>query len=202
MEVKEIFKFFNKYKFSILLYAIIGAILGVIIYMFAPTSYIATGSVFVGRNIQPSSQDFFTYEGYYSQQAALSYAESLMGLIRSNDIYSRVLNETNKEINAYNLLRLNKKVRVKKAGPQIITITVKENASKDAVTTWKSLTKNTIEATKTLNENVDNSLTVNLISQEPIVMKVYTSILLNTAAGILLGLFSSVTIFSFKEYLQ
>ena len=201
MELKDIIKFFKKYKIKISLNTLLLAILGAISYFLIPTTYISAGSLFVGREIQPLSDEFFTYEGFYSQQAASSYTNSIVGLIESEDIGAKVLTETGTQVNNTNLRKYFRKVRVKRIGPQVITILVKDKSAHQAQQIWHSISNNITLTASKLNAANDNALDVQKVSETPIVTETYKSIWINTAAGIILGFLGSIVIFSLKEYL-
>ena len=67
MEFRELIKAVKKEKKTIIGLALVGLFLGAIAY-FVPPKYTTTGSLLVGRRIDPSSK-FFTYEGNYKKEA-------------------------------------------------------------------------------------------------------------------------------------
>ena len=115
MELKKITKTIEKNKFFLITASFIGLILGIIFY-FLPSKYISSGSFYVSKKTD-NSLEFFTYEGYYAQQSAITYADSVVNLAKSVDIKKDVLEKMNQPINEKNLRELNKSIKIKKAGP-------------------------------------------------------------------------------------
>lgn len=198
MELKLLFKVIKKYSKTMYICAIIGALLGIIAY-FIPSKYISTGSFYIKRSAD-ANISFFTYEGYYSQQTALSYTNTVVGLLESVDIQSKALSKLNIPINEVSLRRYAKYIKVKKSGPQLVTLTVKGNSFADSKNLWGAVADELVVANQQLNVNGDNKLNVSKISLQPVVKKEYRSLWLHIPAGILLALGAGIFSISLKEY--
>jgi len=198
MEVKEIFKIINKHRKAIYTYAILGAMIGVLIY-FLPSKYISTGSFYIKRATDVN-KDFFTYEGYYGQQTTLSYTNTVVGLLESVDLQSKALSTLNIPIDEISLRKYAKYIKVKKSGPQLVTLTVKGKTFIDSKSMWEAVADELLAVNQQLNINGDGSLNVSKVSAQPVVKKEYKSLWLNIPAGILLALGAGIFIISLKEY--
>jgi len=86
---KKIIKTIEKNRLLLITATFIGLVLGIIFY-FLPSKYISSGSFYVSKKTD-KSLDFFTYEGYYAQQSAITYADSVITLAKSVDIKKDVL---------------------------------------------------------------------------------------------------------------
>ncbi|MBW6441327.1 hypothetical protein K0B04_00235 [Patescibacteria group bacterium] len=200
MELKEIFKKINRYRITLILFAVLGLVAGVIFYVL-PTNYYSSGSFFVKRKIDPSN-DFFAYEGYYAQQSALSYTNSLTALAESPDVKKELLENMGEEVNNQNIRKINNAVKVKKTGPQMILITVKGKDYEISRDIWKKLANTLVQKSTEINKNGDENLSVSLVSQEPLVKEGYKNIYIFTLAGILLATSLGILVISVKEYFR
>lgn len=200
MEIKDIYKKLTKHKTNLLLSLLTGALLGIIFY-FLPSKYVASGSFFVNRKTSAES-DFFTYEGYYGQQTALSYTNSILSLMESIDIKRMVLESNKMPLNSKNMNVLNRIISVKKTGPQVISLVVKGKTYEEAKRLWNSVSNVTMAATYEINRNGDENLSISPVSPQPLVGLPYKSVYLYGIVGTL----ASFTVASFficlKEYFK
>ncbi len=200
MELKEIIKFFKDGWKIVLASTIIAGLLGVAVYFLLPAKYYATGSLFVRRSIYPYSENHFTYEGYYGQQAAMSYANSVIALIESEDIRAIALQNLKVEVNETTLRKYDKKIRTVKAGPQLVGLVVKEKSEEDAKNLWNAMADSTIGIMNGISRQNDPFVGVLKISSEPIVKESYRNLVLDILVGAGLGLLISTGLLVTKNY--
>ena len=200
MEIKDIYKKLIKYRFSLGLCLVGGALLGIIFY-FMPSKYVAVGSFFVNRKISPENS-FFTYEGYYGQQTALTYTNSVLSLMGSIDIRKMVLESNKIPPTSKNMNILNRAIRVTKTGPQVILLTVKANTYEDAKRLWNSVSNVTVATAFEINSNGDENLSISPVSPQPLVGIPYKSIYLYGIVGALVSLTLASFFVCLKEYFK
>ena len=198
MELKELLRIINKHRRAIYIYVTLGVMMGVLIF-FLPSKYVSTVSFYIKRAADANTS-FFTYEGYYGQQTALSYTNTVVGLLESVDIQSKALNKLNIQVNEVSLRRYAKHIKAKKSGPQLVALTVKGNTFSESKKLWEAVADELITVNQQLNVNGDDKLNVSKISAQPVVKKENKSLWLNIPAGILLALCAGIFIVSFKEY--
>ena len=200
MELKKIIKTIEENRPLLITAAFIGLVLGIIFY-FLPSKYISSGSFYVSKKTD-KSLDFFTYEGYYAQQSAITYADSVITLAKSVDIKKDVLEKMNQPINEKNLRELNKSIKIKKAGPQIISLEIKGRTYELAEETWTKFSESLIKKSEEMNENSDEKLVVNTVSEKPLTRKAYRSPWVFGATGFLAGLALGILVMCGKEYFK
>ena len=200
MELREIIKKIKKNR-KIVITSILGGLLLGILFYTLPSRYISSGSLYVKRSIEPS-EVFFTYEGYYAQQSAQSYTNSFVALVESPDIQKKTLESIGTPITDKNLRKLNRLVKVKKMGPQVISVKVIDKDYDYSEKVWVALTKSVIETSKELNESGDKNISVSTISEKPLVEETYKSIYLYSLAGTMLGLSIGCLYICIKEYIK
>ncbi len=201
MELKDILKTLKENKKLLLIGITIGILAGYSFFLL-PQKYIASGSFYITRKTEEMSQEFFKYEGYYSQQAALSYTNTIAALFESLDITSKSLEKLNISTNEKNLRKYQKRINVVKAGPQLITLTVKEENFNLAKDFWNTLADTTINESLEMNKNGDTNLNVSKVSKEPVVKEAYKSLPLDIVLGGILGGVFSLLYAAVNEYLK
>lgn len=184
-----------------LIVCILVGLLAGILFHFLPSNYIASGSFYITRK-EDNSESFFTYEGYYSQQTATTYTNSVVALAESVDVKKQVLEKVDLPIDDQNIRKINKSMSVKKTGPQIINITFKDKDLKKVKTIWQSISDILIETSKEINLNGDGKLTVVKISEEPFIKEGYKTLWMTGVAGIIFGCSLGLLIVSLKEYFK
>ncbi|EKE00458.1 MAG: hypothetical protein ACD_22C00016G0001 [uncultured bacterium] len=186
MEFAELVNFFKKNAVTIALITLLCALLGCISYYVLPQKYLATGSLFVHRTVDKGSSQFFTYEGYYGQQTAIAYTNTVAGILESTDIKSLALIHFDQKVNEQTLRKISKQIKVKKTSPQLLTLTIKGNSSEAGLELWKYITRETIELTNVINKNGDPALQIAVLGN-PVVKAQYRNILINTVVGLGFG---------------
>lgn len=187
MELGNLSKLIKKNGFKMLLVIVLCGLIGVSIYYAFPPRYTATGTFFVKRAVESSSGQFFSYEGYYSQQVSLSYAKTFAALLESVDIKSKALQSLQMPVSDETLRKLGRQVRVKSATPQLVTLTVKGESVGEATNIWAAVATSALQTASSVNSGGDALVTVVPVSSAPIVQMVYRNIYLNFLIGALLG---------------
>ena len=194
--------FFKANALSLLLVSLVFGIAGVGLYYGLPVKYVASGSMYVKRAIEDGKGTYFTYEGYYNQQTAIAYTNTVMGLLESVDIRSKALQDLNMKVNEFSLRKLGKQVKVKKTGNQLITLNVTGASPQYAQALWTALALNTVNTAETLNKDSDRFLTISLVNQAPVVKEAFRNVWLNFFAGVGLGFLSTTMLLGVKTYLK
>jgi len=202
MELKEMINFGKKnIKFLVAATAFMG-IVGALAYYFLPIKHYATGSLFVRRSIYPYSETHFTYEGYYGQQAAMAYANSVIGLVESEDIRAQALTTLEVPVNEETLRKYKRKIRTIKTGPQLIGLVVKENSPQEAEKLWQSVADATINTMNGISRVNDPFVGVIKVSEDPIVREGYRNPVVCVLVGMGFGLMLSVSYLALFNYFK
>lgn len=200
MELTKIIEFFKMKIKYIAAATIFSGILGVAAYFLIPAKHLATGSLFIRRSIYPYSDNHFTYEGYYGQQAAMSYANSIIGLVESDDIKALALKQLSIEINEQNLRKFDRKIKTVKAGPQLVELVIKEKSSDEAKKLWNAVADSTINVMNGISRQNDPFVGVIKVSEEPITTQTYRSIPICVVTGAGLGFIFSTLALALANY--
>ncbi|MFZ2663835.1 MAG: hypothetical protein WAX66_00515 [Patescibacteria group bacterium] len=200
MEIKEIIKKIRKYRPQFVIIAILGAALGVGL-CFLPPKYISSGSFYIKRSIS-GEKNYFTYEGYYGQQTALSYTNSVVALAESLDLKKIVIEKLGMEATEEGLRKISKMMKVRKTGPQIISITVRADSLNISEDIWNKLSETLLDTTYEINKDGDPNLMVVKVSDKPVVKQSYRSAVVFGFCGLLISTTLYLLIICIKEYLK
>jgi len=154
---------------------------------FIPRKYVASGSLFIGRSVQPATEDFFGYEGYYAEQAGAAYTNTAAALAESLDVRKSTLEKLGVVVDDVTLFDYGRAVRVKKAGPHLVSVSTKSANPDEAAKIWQAVTDSIIEANKNVNVLVDPQMTITKITQEPVVSRSFYYLWQFPLAGVLLA---------------
>ena len=179
---------------------ILAGLIGVAGYFLLPKKYYASGSLFIRRSIYPYSETHFTYEGYYGQQAAMSYANSIIALIESEDIRATALNELKVEVDEASLRKYEKKIKTVKSGPQLIELIVKEKSPEKATELWESVANSTIITMSNISRQNDPFVGLIRISSQPVIKGSYRNMAVCVVLGASLGLLASTGFLVLNSY--
>lgn len=200
MELRDLIKKLISHKKILIVFALSGLLTGFAIHAY-PAKYVSTGSVFIGR-ITDKNTSFFTYEGYYSQQTALAYSNSIIGLLESSDLIRKTTDSLGIEYNEVSARKLKKDISVTKAGPQVITVNTRGNTAEESSLLWEVLIQNLDEATSQINTQSDPALKIFKISKEPVVKKVYKPLWAYLVVGTILSSSLGVLYITSREYFK
>jgi capsular polysaccharide biosynthesis protein len=202
MEFRSLIKQMIAHRPLLITLALLGALSG-ITYSFLPLKYYATGSLYVKRSVNNSQSDsFFTYEGYYSQQVALAYTNTISALAESLEIRSGAMKKLGIPVTEKTLRDYAKLIKVKKAGPQLITVTVKGNSVESAQELWEALSQTIINTSHEINANGDPNLAISQVTTEPVVKTSYSNMWVFAAIGSIAGTVLAVIILIIRTYFR
>ena len=201
MELEEIINFFKEQSKNLGLFLIGGIILGGVAFYVLPAKYLSLGTLYIGRKPE-ESDEFYTYSGYYAQQVALSYTETVRGLLEDSTLQAKTLEELDTPITETSLRKLQNKIRIIDAGPQLVTLEVKEKSAAKAVKVWESLATNITNTSAEINKKGDEKLSIKRVKEKPVVKETYKNLYVFSLAGGLLSLGLGTLILGIKNYMK
>jgi len=131
-----------------------------------PNQYTAKGLLIVTRKTDPPASGFFTYEGSYAQQNSETYAGTFMAILRSPANLASA--DTGLDVK-----KLERLIKVKREGSQVVALAVKAEGSKDAILLWTKLADSAIATHNNLADSGDPLLTVTKTPGSPVVVNTY-----------------------------
>ena len=206
MELKELLEILNKHRLFSLGSAVVFAGVALIGSMQIPALHKAQMTLYIKREAQPANEEFYNYDGYYAQQAAERYTDTVAGLLRTKDTLQKSLQDIGAPADQRTLRDIQKKLEVEKTAPQLVQIKASKRLNYDEG--WqpaelvKALATNTVEREDALNKNGDAAFSVDLLNPEPITEVRDPVVWLNAVVGAMLGLLFSFFLVSFRLYLE
>lgn len=201
-ELKDYLFLFQKHARLILGGALIIAVVTVALSYFLPPYYEASASLYVARKIEDEGEEYFTYEGFYAQQTAERYTETVVGLLTSEDVVRQALRKVGKSDDSKSVKNVLRKVKARRIAPQLVSLKVRWGSVGEAQDLWKALSGSTIEATTALNRAGDEQLSISPLETEPLVKDKKPLLWLNGLIGFLGGMVVFTAISSLVEYLK
>lgn len=163
----------------------VSGVVGLIVGRQAP-HFEAGGIVFVGRTAEKTASNFFTYDGYYAEQTAEGYTDSVLGIVKSDPILQASLSQLDLPSQFASVVNLRRNLLVQKVGPQVLSVTVTASGPTLASNLWQALTNETATQVSNLNQTGDPGLFVKPLST-PIVQTIYPKLVVFGGA-VFLGL--------------
>lgn len=186
MDLFKFLKELKKYKKALIVSGIIGGLTGVVIY-FLPQRYSVEGSFFIGRESETSNQ-FFTYEGYYSQSNAALFTDTVIALIESPDMKKALLDELKLPVTSENLRKIDKYISVKRPGAHLATLTVRSYNKDEATYLWNTFSDIIQTKVNRLTARSDAEINITPVNAEPLVEYEQHILLVNIVLGVLGGI--------------
>lgn len=204
MELKTYLVIIKKNSVRIIVSALL---VGLVVYVVSgslPISYEATISVYIQKVPENFSQELYTYDGFYAQEAAESYTDTVVGLFESPAITEKVVALLVGLDSELTVKSVSRKVMVEKSAPRIITIRVKDNDQEVAIQTASALFKAADESIKQLHgsDDPERTLQIAALNSEPLIARLAPFVWLNTLVGALVGLIGALCIVALREYLK
>ncbi len=165
-----------------------------------PPTYTASLTIYVKRQATEPSADYYTFDGYYSQQAAEKFTETVVGFLKSKDILLASAKLADLPTNQESLERLESSIKIKQVAPQLVSLKIEQEDGWTAKKFCTALAQATTERINLLNQTGDKSISVDLLNPEPLVEKNEPKVVLNSVVGILVGALLAFLYIFLKEY--
>lgn len=199
-EIRELLNILKKYRYFLITSVLLGWLVALAWTILTPENYKANSTLYVYRTQESLTDKFYTYEGYYSQQASKEYTDVVIGLLKSPDLARLALEKT--KATQTNPDYLLKDLKVKKVAPQLISLTVSKPSAEEARSLLVSLAVATSERTQTLNKEGNRGVIVSLVKEEPLILKPGRGFPLNFTIGSLAGLIVGLSLTFTVSYLK
>lgn len=201
MTIIEVLVFLKKYRLLISICSAVTALTFLAVSLKIQPSFEASQTIFVKRQASAESKSFYTYDGYYSAQAAERFADSAFGALKSQEFLKLIISQMIYDGRG----TVDEKVRaikVKRLSPQLINLSYSDTDKDKSSLLIENLTRSASDSLLNLNHGGDEGISISLLSDQPIITAHQLSPWLATAAGLLLGIFISLTVSSGHYFLK
>lgn len=179
--------------------AVVGVVAGVGYSMTQPRAFEASATLYIHRVGPSAPTTVYDYDGYYSQQAAQQYTDTVVGLLKTNDLANQADRIASTSADPNQLLA---SINVKKIAPQLIALSVTRPTSEEAKTELVALAQAANERSLTLNDRSGRTYQVEMVAAQPIVAEASTSVALDALIGLLGGGAIGLALALSLEYLK
>lgn len=187
MELKDLLKHLQR-RFGILIsITLLFCIGGGVLARLWPVTQTASLALYIQKDAEQSPLGDYTYDGYYAQQAAEAYTDTVVGLLESPDVMAEVLDQLEVDRDT-RFNEFHRSLKVEKTAPQIVLVSVTRQDVNEANQVVTQVADSVIKRVSTLNEGLDNNLTVSLIGAEPLVQSNELPFLLTIIVAGLFGI--------------
>ena len=200
MELLELVAVLGKHRRLIALTTFVFGLGALLVSLQLPPKYEAILTLYVKRAAEPPSVEFYTYDGYYSQQVAERYTDTVVGLLERVGLLEDALSSLGLPTDQKSLRKARRSVEIQRVAPQLVEIRVTRKSSEDASSIASSLTVGVISQVRGLNKTGDEALSVELLTSEPVVEKHEPLVGLDTVVGVMVGFLVSILTTLFWEY--
>lgn len=203
MEIIYLLSLIKKRKFLILITTLLFLLLGVFYYFQQGTKYEASLLFYVKRKIEPISDKYYSYDGYYASQVSKEYSDTVIGFFKSLEVLKRA-----GEITDYipsdiaSLKSLSSSITVTKEAPQLIkaSITTKDRNESSGIII--AVGQAGIERILLLNQTGDPNLSLDVVDSEPLVLEKNISLYIIAGGGVFIGFIFGLIFSLFLEMLK
>jgi len=204
VELKDTLILLAKYRWFLLAVAFFAAVVGYGVSLKWPVYNKASGVLFVNREAEKKvvGNNYYTYEGFYRQQTAERFTDTVVGLLKSEVILAAAGKSLGLSVDAAGLKKLSAATEVRKAAPQLVKLEVRQKTSEQATKLWQALAREGIEKVKALGAGEDGRLLLSQVTAEPLVNAVSPDPVLDTFVAAGLGLMVGIFAISLREYLR
>lgn len=166
-----------------------------------PTRYKSELTVYVQRVPEDPPAGDYTYDGFYAQQAAEAYTDTVEGFLQSRDIIRQALAASNLSTDTNMVRAVEKRLEVEKVAPQLINVSLTMETQNKATALIKEIAAVTKERAKTLNQQENEAMVIDLVNPDPLESSVKPWLELNVVVGFLGGLVIATSGVLLKGYL-
>lgn len=195
----DLVRFYRRSFRLVFLVALIAGISAFLLVGYLPNSFEASTSFFVSREAQPLSNNFYSYDGYYLEQAAERFAETVAALLKSQELVRAAASESRLPASPLAIEQLTTGLRVKRLGPQLLKVSFSSGRRETALSFTKNLSAAAKDFVIKINEKGDPYLSLQVLEENPFVVERRFSPLISALASFLTVFFLSFLVFTVSE---
>ena len=201
MELKIYVTILYKHIRTLLLIPLLGGVLGFLVATQLPSQYHALATVYVQKIPEAPVSGEYTCDGYYAQQAAEAYTDTIVGLFESQTVMQRAIFLDPEVTGSRTIRYLKRAVDIQKVAPQLVEIEVVDADQQYAHMATISLFQAVEEKVLSVQDDTLSGMHINLVNSEPLITLKEPMIALFSIVGLMVGLFVSVSYILLREYL-
>lgn len=199
LELKKIIAILQQNLKFVVILTLLGGLAGFGYAHFSPSAFEAQNTVYVKREAEETSGSFYNYDGFYTQQVSKEYTDTVVGLLKTIDLYLETVERMGQGSNAQ---ELQVSTKVKKISPQVVSITVTKRQQEEAKNTLNALTSTLVEKIRSLNKSGDKKISIETLKATPYVSLFRPNPIVTLSLGFLSGLLVALTSLALGRYFR
>lgn len=201
MELRKLLQQLKVRLLPLSLFIVISAVSGYVFVSNMTVLYRAEVSLYVDKTPETVDSGTYGYDGYYAQQVAEAYTDTIVGLLQQPDL----LVKSQKLLDWAETLpyeNIESSVSVMRVAPQVVQLTVTMDNSGHATEFVSTLSDVAMNQVKSFNQEEDKHIRLMLVNDSPLVSIIKYSPFLGAIAGALLATGIGVLVVSAMVYMK
>lgn len=171
MELRDFLKLISRGKRWVLGPAVVVTVAVFLVSSYWPVSYRASATVYVQKTPEEPQAGDYTYDGYYAQQSAEAYTDTVQGFLQSLDILKRAAEIAALPSDTPRLSFYKKRIKSEKVAPQLIAVSISLRDAQQAQDLVVALAQATQERARVLNQAGERGMMVDLVTARPLLQE-------------------------------
>ncbi len=202
MEFKELINLLKKNLIFLVVFAASGTVIGAAIIYYVPVKWTSSQTYIVEKRSIKDNETYFNYDGYYANQVGISYTNNLASLFDSRDIKIKTLETLQTDLIEKNIVDLNKNLKVKKLGPQVIQVTYQNFNKEKAESVLNASTENALKSLTASNWDSGLDITITKVNGDTSAVQNYINPYITVAGTTIITTLVAILFLVIKEYLS
>ena len=199
MELKELVQLLKTHSSVVIGFGLaVGLLAGLAVRSYSP-HFVASFNLHVSKSPEVSV-DNYNYDGFYAQQVAEGYIDTVVGLLESRELLVQALAQTG--LDPASAGRYRQSITVQKVAPQLIRLEVSRRGQDEAARLTQALAQAAQEKVHQLNRERNQEFVLELIEDSPLVEYAEFSPWIAALAGAVGGLLLAAGTLVLKVYLK
>lgn len=202
MELKEFISLLKKNLVLLVILGAIGAALGATVIVYLPIKWTSSQTYIIEKRSIKDNGAYFNYDGYYANQVGISYTNNLASLFESRDIKIKTLETLQTELIEKNIVDLNKNLKVKKLGPQVLQVTYQNFNKEKAENVLNASTENALKSLTASNWDSGLDITITKINSSTSAVQNYINPYLTVSGATAITTLATILVLIVRDYLN
>lgn len=185
MTINELIIYLKKYRLVFCLGLVVGAGTGALLAKILPVRFEASQTIFVKRLASVGETQFYTYDGYYSAQAAERFADSVFGALKNKETLRFLLSQAFQNETTLELNRELTRLKVKRISPQLLSLTYRGLSPVETPSKTQAISQALLKLSQSLTAAGDRGLSVDLVGPPIVVAQTFSLLILSLVGGLL-----------------
>lgn len=201
IEVKLLFSIFKKHLTRIFFVTLLFSLISFVYASGLSASYESLITVYIQKDPEEPESGDFTFDGYYAQQAAEGFTDTVVGFFESPAVALHALELAKETSTSEEVKSFQKRTKIEKVAPQLINVTVKDDNPEKSNVLVDSLLQAVSESASSIGTPSTGKVNVAMVTKEPLVHQKNPSSFVYALVGAAFGFLGSYVVSFVMEML-